>query len=72
MRLRGTLAHVRGFLSAYLSEQGDLIRLIDRNLAIPAPKDDAWEALEDVCCGTRMQCVRCGKDMPCMCEHLPT
>lgn len=29
----------------------------------------AAHALEDVCCGTKMECGQCGQKLPCMCEH---
>jgi len=28
-------------------------------------------ALEDVCCGTGLDCPHCGKKMPCTCDRLP-
>ncbi len=69
LRLRSTLSYVRGFMSSYLSSEGDVIRMIDKTLAHPAPSDDAWDALEDVCCGARIQCQQCGKSKPCLCDH---
>lgn len=30
---------------------------------------DLGAALEDVCCGTKIACIKCGKNLPCMCEH---
>ena len=36
----------------------------------PTPEtDELVRAVEDVACGTAMQCGKCGKRMPCMCEH---
>jgi hypothetical protein len=28
----------------------------------------AHDTIEDVCCGTRLECVRCGKLRPCLCQ----
>lgn len=41
-------------------------------IAGAAPVPEAHElsrAVEDVACGTRMQCGKCGQSMPCLCEH---
>jgi hypothetical protein len=36
----------------------------------PAPKEhETNAALEDVCCGAKMQCARCGKNLPCLCDR---
>ena len=37
----------------------------------PAPKEhETNAALEDVCCGTKMPCARCGKNLPCLCDRV--
>jgi hypothetical protein len=33
-----------------------------------AKAQSAWEIVEDVACGTKLSCERCGEYMPCNCD----
>jgi hypothetical protein len=42
-------------------------RLVDQLAKVEAEKDGFWDTIEDIACGARIECSRCGKPRPCLC-----
>jgi len=58
-----------GWESAHLSAS-QAAAIVDELAELRKRVSDSWSIVEDVACGTTLECVTCKKPMPCNCDKI--
>jgi hypothetical protein len=66
------LAHAACRILFMLENIAQGVAIDDRHGSVKAREsreEGLLRAIEDIACGTKLQCERCGRPLPCLCDH---